>query len=207
MLEFFERQRAVVQGRGQAESIFDEHLLARAVAVPHAVQLRNGLMRFVNEQQIIARHVIQQRRRRLAGHASGEMPGIIFDAVAVADGFDHLQIEARALVHSLRFRHASLFFQFFFPPRQLLQNGFHRAIFCLRLHHVVRLGIDGQPRVFLLHRAEQRIDLRQRFHFVAEKLHPIGGIFVGRKNLDAVAAHPERSPAKIAVVALVQDLH
>ena len=85
VLEFFERQRTVVERAGQAESVLDQRFLARAVAVIHAVQLRNGLVRFVDEHQGVVRQVIEQRRRRLARQASGEMARIILDAVAVAD--------------------------------------------------------------------------------------------------------------------------
>ena len=42
VLELFELERAVVERRGQAEAVVDEVLLARAVAVPHAVELRDG---------------------------------------------------------------------------------------------------------------------------------------------------------------------
>ena len=36
------RERAVVEGGGEAEAVVDEVLFARAVAVPHAVELRDG---------------------------------------------------------------------------------------------------------------------------------------------------------------------
>ena len=76
-------------------------------------------------------------------------------------------------MHALRFHDAALLLQFDFPPRQLFQNRIDRRALALRLHHVVRLGIDGQAHMLLLHRAEQRIDLRQRLDFVAPKLDAI----------------------------------
>src|SRR5262249_48717234 len=62
-LELLEFQGTVVERRGQAEAVLDQVLFARAVAVPHAVQLRNGLVRLVDEHDEVARNVIEQRRR------------------------------------------------------------------------------------------------------------------------------------------------
>ncbi len=91
MLEFFERKRTIVERRRQTEAVLDQRLLARAVAVIHAMQLRHGLMRLVDEHQIVARKVIQQSRRRLARKPSGKMPRVVFNAMAVAHGFDHFK--------------------------------------------------------------------------------------------------------------------
>ena len=49
MLELLERQRTVVERAGQAESVRHQHLLARAVAVIHAVKLRDGLVALVEK--------------------------------------------------------------------------------------------------------------------------------------------------------------
>ena len=51
VFELFELERTVIHGRGQAESVVDEVLLAAAVAVPHAVDLRDGGVAFVDEEQ------------------------------------------------------------------------------------------------------------------------------------------------------------
>ena len=93
VLEFLESQRAIIERRGHAEAVVDERLLARTVAVVHAAELRNGLVRFVDEEQIIRRDVIEQRGRRFAGQAAGHVARIIFDAVAIADGAHHLDVE------------------------------------------------------------------------------------------------------------------
>ena len=69
------------------------------------------------------------------------------------------------------------------------------------------LGINRQPRVLLLHRPEQRVDLRQRFDLISEQLDPVGHLVVGRKDLDHVPPHPERPAPEVRVVPLVQNLH
>jgi hypothetical protein len=71
----------------------------------HAAHLRHGLMAFVDDQQRIVGEVIEQCRWRLAGGAAGEMPGVVLDAVAVADLLHHLEIEHGPLMQALRLEH------------------------------------------------------------------------------------------------------
>ena len=207
ILELLEFQRTVVHGRGQPESVVHQVLLAAAVAEPHAMHLRNRCVALVDKQQKIAGKVVQQRRRSLARQPAGKVPGIVFDSVAVAHGLDHFQIEARALMNSLRLHHAPLRLQLGYPLVQLGHNGFNGFGFAFRLHHVVALGIDGQARIFLLHGAEERIDLRERLNFVAEKFNAVGRFVVGGEDLDHVAAYSESSAPEVRVVALVEYLH
>ena len=70
----------------------------------------------------------------------------------------------------------------------------------------MRLRIDRQARVGLLHLAEQRVDLREALDLVAPQLDAVGVVVVGGIDLDDVAAHAESAAPEIAVVALVQDL-
>ena len=49
--EFGEFQRAVVEGAWQAEAVFDQDAFARAVALVHAADLRDGGVALVNEDQ------------------------------------------------------------------------------------------------------------------------------------------------------------
>ena len=65
--------------------------------------------------------------------------------------------------------------------------------------------IDRQADVFLLYCAEQRVDLREGFDFVAPELDAIGHVVVGGEDFDYVAADAESSAAEIAVGALVED--
>src|SRR5947209_6043593 len=77
------------------------------------MQLRNGLMRFVNEHEEVALEIIQQSRRWFSRLPAGEVPRIVLNAVAVTHRLDHLQVKAGALVYALRFHKASFFFEFF----------------------------------------------------------------------------------------------
>ena len=76
----------------------------------HAVQLGHGLMGLVDEHQVVAGEVVEEGWGWFAGEASGEMAGVVFDAVAVADGFDHFQIKHGSLMNSLGFDYVALLF-------------------------------------------------------------------------------------------------
>jgi hypothetical protein len=67
------RKPKLVQGR-----------FAIVVTAVHAAHLRHGDVALIDEQQRVLRQVLEQRRRRLAGIAAGEIAGIVLDAVAVA---------------------------------------------------------------------------------------------------------------------------
>ena len=161
VLELLELERAIVARRGQAETVVDEVLLAALVAVPHAVHLRNGGVALVDKEEEIAREIVEQRGRSLAGQAAREVARVVLDAVAVAHGLDHFEIEAGALVNALRLDHAALGFKLGNPFVQLGDDGVDGRGLALRLDHVMALGIDGQARVLLLDGAEERIDLRR----------------------------------------------
>ena len=81
---FLEAQRPVVHAGGQAEAVFGKRRLAAEVAAVHAADLRDGDMAFVDEDQRIVGQIFEERRRRLAGLAPGEIARIIFDAGAGA---------------------------------------------------------------------------------------------------------------------------
>src|SRR2546425_7377840 len=50
-----EAQRPVVERRGQAKAVFDQVFLARAVALVHATELRDGDVALVDDHQRVLR--------------------------------------------------------------------------------------------------------------------------------------------------------
>ena len=70
ILELLKCERPVIHGRGKPESVVHKVLFAAAVPVPHAVYLGNGGVALVNKQQVVAREVVEQRRRGLARQPS-----------------------------------------------------------------------------------------------------------------------------------------
>src|SRR5207248_307333 len=125
--------------------------------------------------------------------------------MAVSNRLDHLEIESRALVNSLRFHKPALLLEFFLPPRQFFQNGIDRTLLAIRLQHVMALRIDRQARILLLHCAKQRIDLRERFNLIAEKFNPVRHVVIRWEDLNHIAAYSKRSTTKLRFVALVKD--
>ena len=101
LFELVEAQRPVVKGGRQPEAVVDEVFLARAVALVHPADLRNRHVRFVDKGERVARHVVDQRRRRLARLAAREMTRVVLDALAESDLEHHLDVEARALLDAL----------------------------------------------------------------------------------------------------------
>ena len=64
-------------------------------------------MALVDEDERVVGHVFEQRRRRLAGLAAGEIARIVLDAGAGAGRLHHLEVEQRALLEPLRLEQAA----------------------------------------------------------------------------------------------------
>ena len=113
--------------------------------MPHAVEWGDGDVGLVDEEEEVAREVVEERGGRLAGEAAGEVAGVVFDAVAVAYGLDHLEVEAGALVDALGLDEVRLFFFEAGPPTRRARRGWirWRTVFALGLDYVVGLGVDG----------------------------------------------------------------
>ncbi len=117
----FELQRSVVAGARQAEAVLDEDVFARAIPHELAVELRNGDVALVDDQEEVLRKVVEQGERRLAWATAVDVHRVVLDAVAVADLLDHLQVVLRAHAQALCFEQLALFLE---PRQTLLQLGF-----------------------------------------------------------------------------------
>ena len=126
--------------------------------------------------------------------------------MAVANLLDHFEIEHRALIKPLGLNQFALRFEFFVPPLQLVLDALHRLVARGGIHHVVGLGINRQPHVGLLYLADERINLAQRFNFVAPQLDAIGVVVVGGVELNHVAANAKRAAPEVVIVALIKNL-
>ena len=173
----------------------------------HPAQLRNRLVALIDKDEVIVRQIVQQRGRRFARQTTGKMPRIILDSVAISDLPDHFQIEHGALIQPLRLDQLAILFELRMPADQLFIDALQRLLARLRRHHIVRLRINRKAQIGLPHLAQQRVDLAQALDLVAPHFDAIGVVFVGRINLDHVAAHAKRSAPEIGIVAIVKDLH
>jgi hypothetical protein len=126
--------------------------------------------------------------------------------MAEADRLDHLEVEAGALVDSLRLNEAALFFELSLPVGEFGEDVIDGCVLALRKNNVMALWINGQARILLLDGAEQRIDLRERIDLVPEELNAKRVLVVCRIDLDHIPAHSKCSTAEVDVVAFVEDL-
>ena len=199
-LPLLEAQRAVVHAGGQAEAVFGQRRLAAEVAAIHAADLRNGDVALVGEDERVVGKVFEQRRRRLARPAAGEIARIVLDAGAGAGGLHHLDVEDAcaapaaappaggpcALSSSRRCFSSSLMLL-----DGLLQRRARRD--------VVRVGVDLDEFEVGGLRAGERVELVDALHLVAEEVDAPGAVLiVGREDLDHVAAHAEGAAREVA---------
>ena len=173
----------------------------------HAADLRQGHVGLVHHQEEVAREIVDERRRRLPGAAPGEVPRVVFDAVAVAELLDHLQVEHRALVEALRLEEAARRRQLGEALLELDLDRVDRSIERLTRRRVERPRIDREPVDPAKGGAAERVGSADLLDLVAEILDPHGDVLVGRVDLDHVAAHPERAARQVHVGALVLHLH
>ena len=205
LLKFLKGQGTVVQRRGQAKAVLDQCLLARAVAVVHSVQLGDGDVRFVNEEEKVVGEVIQERPGGLAGLAHGEVAGIVLDAGTVARLAHHLDVVAGALFQPLGLQEFSLLTQLLQTLLQFLLDGAKSRLQLLPAGDKVAGREDAHFLRFVKDFPSQGVDLGQALDLVAPELDAEGRIAVGRENVHRIAAHPEGAPAKVQVVAVVVD--
>ena len=125
-LEFVKPQRTVVHGCRKAEPVFHQIFLSGPVATVHSADLGQGDVAFVHHQHKVFWEVIQQAKGTRAGFPAVQVAGVVFNARAVAQFPDHLQVEVGA------------FFQAFGLQRTaVLQKEIHL------LHQVVLDAVDG----------------------------------------------------------------
>src|SRR5690606_40247028 len=108
-------------------------------------------------------------RRRLARAATGEVARIVLDAGARAGRLQHLEVEARALLQSLRLEQSAGTGQLIETKPQLLLDRLDRLLQRRTRRHIVRIGVDldAPQRVGLLPR--ERIELVDRLDLVPEQ--------------------------------------
>jgi hypothetical protein len=208
LLEFLERERAVVERAGQAEPVVHEDHLALAVAVVHRADLRDRHVALVDHQHPVApggpgEEVVEQGEGALARAAPVEVARVVLDARAVADLLDHLQVVLRARQQALGLEQLALGAQLEDARVQLLADGPDRFLDRPLLGHVVHGGEDEEHRLLGEHLAGRRVDQRQALDLVPEQLDADGVLLVGGVELDGVAPDAERAALEVVVPALV----
>jgi len=196
-VELVERERPVVERRGQAEPELHQRLLARAVTVVHAAHLGHGLVALVDHEQEVVREVVEQRRRWLARRTSREVPRVVLDAVAVADLLQHLEVEVRALLEPLPLEQLALGLEHLETRLELGADRADRLYHALPGGHVVGLREERDALHLLDHVAAQGVEADHALDLVAEILDAHAAVLVGGQDLEHVAARPEAAVEKI----------
>ena len=207
-LELVETQRPVVERRRQAEAVFHQVFLARAVAAVHAAELRDGHVALVDDHQRVLRQVVDQRRRRLARLAARQVPRVVLDALAEAELGQHLEVEARALLDALRLEQPACLLEELDAAAQLQLDRLDRAQGGLPRRDVVARRIDREARHRVQHAAGQRVEHLEFFHQIIFKgdSNRMLGMLRG-EHVDDIAAHAEAAAPEVELVALVLHRH
>ena len=198
--ELIALERPVIGGRGQAEAVLNQHLLAGLVAVVHGLQLGAGDMAFIHHQQPILREVIDQAFRRGAGGPASQVAGVVFDAVAIAHLLEHLQVVGGALLQPLGLQQTTFPVEQVEPVMQLAANLRDRPLQPLLGGHKVLGGIDVNRVETLQDLTGGGIDIADRFDLIAKQLNPHQTILIGRTDLEHIATHAETATGDFQVV-------
>src|SRR3989338_3322654 len=124
LFKFFKRKRAIVARRGEAEAVFNKHILARFVSRVHAANLRDGDMRLVYDGEklfVTALEVAEEGEGRLTRLPPVEVARIILNTACVAELTDERKVMKGTALQALGFKRllftlklGELFFQFQF---------------------------------------------------------------------------------------------
>ena len=204
--ELVEAQRPVVERGRKPEAVVDERLLPRAVALVHAADLRDRLVRLVDEDDVVGGEVVEQRVRRRTGRPAVEDPRVVLDPVAEAELAHHLEVVLRALADPVRLEHPPLVLEQRHLLLELVLDLVLRALDRRLRGHVLRRREDGDRVELREDLAGERVEVRDLLDLVAEHRDPVGGLGVRRLDLDHVALDPEAAAAEQRVVADVLDV-
>ena len=171
LLELVEFQRAVVECGGQSKPVLDQVALSGAIPAIHRADLRNCRMGLVDEDKPLLREVVQQTRRRVSRRATGQMPRVVLDAVAVAHRDEHLEVEVAALLEPLRLEQTHITAQLVQTIAQLLADRLDRAVSRVRRHDIVTSRVDRHAIHFANGLSAQPVYLGDTLDLVPKELH------------------------------------
>ena len=160
-------------------------------------------MRLVDEDEEVAREVVDQRVRGRAGGPVVEDSRVVLDPVAEAELLEHLEVVLGPLPQPVRLEVLALGLE---PLRLLLEleaDLVDRALDRLLLGHVVRRRPDRDVLDLVEDLAGERVEVGDRLDLVAEQLDPVGRLRVGGVDLEHLALHPEAAAGEDRVVARV----
>ncbi len=201
--ELLEAKRPVVEGRRQPEAVVDERLLAGAVALVHPAELRDRLVRLVDEDHEVLGEVVDERVRRAPLGAAVEDPRVVLDPRREPQLLEQLDVVLGSLPQAMRLEQLAALLEERDALVELVLDLGDRPLDRLLLGDVVRGRPHGHVVDLVEHLAGQRVEVLDRLDLVAEQGDPVRGLGVGRKDLEDLALHPERPAGEVGVVAAV----
>src|SRR6266566_9647575 len=127
--------------------------------------------------------------------------------MAVADLFDHLHIEQRALMNTLSLQQPALLLEQRFPSFQFFLDRFNRVFQARPWHDEMAPWIHRQPVEDTNLLTCKRVKRAELLDFIAPQLDPEADVFIRGMNLDRVTANAEGPAYEIEVVTFVKDFH
>ena len=204
--ELVEAERPVVERRREPEAVLDQRLLARAVALVHAADLRHGLMRLVDEDEEVVAEEVEQRVWRRARRAPVEDARVVLDPVAVAELLQHLQVVLGALPDPVRLEQLPFGLEDLHLLLELVLDLADSALDRVPGGHVLRRRKDREVLEPCVDLAGQRVEVRDLLDLVPEERDPVGRLHVRGLHLDDVPAHAEAPAPEERVVPRVLDV-
>ena len=177
---------------------------SRPVALVHPADLRNRLMRLVDEDDEVGREVVDQRVRRRAGRPPVEDPRVVLDPVAEAELDHHLDVVLGPLTDPVCLEHAVFGLDVpaprargGCPPRPARSSASKSRTASPGRCSGARASEDLTG---------ERVEVGDLLDLVAEHRDAVGRLFVRRLDLDYVALDAEAPAAEECVVARVVDV-
>ena len=182
----------------------DQVDLARTVPAKHGADLGNGDVAFVHHQQEVLGEVVKQTKRPFPRLPAVEVPGVVLDARAEAEFFDHFQVVQRALVEPLGFQKPRLLVEKRLLLFKVLLDFPNRRIGGLLAADEQVGRVDGELVEFVQDRATFGVNRGDSVDFVVPKFNPHGVVCVGEVDVHHVSLHPELSATKVGGGSAVQ---
>jgi hypothetical protein len=163
-------------------------------------------VRLVDEHDEVLGEEVEQAERPRAGRAAVEDPRVVLDPVAEAELAQHLHVELSALAQPVRLEQLPLVLELAAAQLELVADLLDRALDRRAVGGVVGRGPDRRVLEVGVDLARQRVEVLDPLDLVAEELGPVGGLGVGREDLEHLALHAELPAREGRVVAAVLDV-
>ncbi len=177
--------------------MFGERELAPVVAAVHAADLGDGDVGFVGEDDGVVGDEFEEGGGRFAGGATGEVAGVVFDAVAGTRGLEHFEVEVGALFEALGFEQFAFVDELVEALAEFLLDGLDGLLERRAGRDVVGVGVDADAVEAVRLGAGEGVEFGDGFQFFAEEGEAPGAILkVGGPDFERIAADTEAAALK-----------